>query len=127
MTAKVVPYVIVFEIVGLPKMSNQLLRGHWRVKHEHAVKWKKAVAVSVMLNGKKPPQPLVSAALTITRVSSSRPDYDGLVSGGKALIDGLVECGVLSGDKHENIGAPTYLWEKGSKGHGKVRVKVEGL
>lgn len=117
------PYTLVFEIAGLPKMSNQLLRGHWRVKHAHAVKWKGAVARAMQVLN-KPAQPLAHAVLTLTRISSAEPDTDGLISGFKHIVDGLVECGVLAGDKPSNIGIPHYRWERGSKGHGKVRIEV---
>lgn len=119
-------YVLVFEIAGLPKMANQLLRGHWSAKAGHAKKWKCAVANALRILN-KPPQPLTSAALTLTRVSSVEPDYDGLVSSFKHIIDALVEQGVIAGDKREHIGVPKYLWERGPKSHGKVRVKVEGV
>lgn len=128
MTAKKVQadagaYSVAFEIAGLPKMSNQLLRGHWRVKHAHAVKWKSAVARAMLIMN-KPAQPLAHAVLTLTRISSAEPDTDGLISGFKHIVDGLVECGVLAGDKPSNIGIPHYRWERGSKGHGKVRIEV---
>jgi hypothetical protein len=117
-------YTLEFEIAGLPKMSNQLLRGHWRSKHGHALKWKNAVAKAMTILN-KPSSPLSSAALTLTRLSSHEPDLDGLVSGFKHVIDGLVECGVLAGDKRSNIGVPDYRWEKVAPGKGKVRVRVE--
>lgn len=128
MTAKVTqdstkPYTLAFELAGLPKMANQLLRGHWRVKHAHAMKWK--LAVSLACHGVKPRQPLASAALTLTRVSSVEPDYDGLVSSFKHVIDGLVEAGVLQSDKMSAIGRPDYRWERCSPRKGCVRVKVE--
>lgn len=116
-------YTVVFEIVGLPKMSNQLLRGHWGAKAGHADKWKLAVAKALRILN-RPPQPLASAALTLTRVSSVEPDYDGLVSSFKHIIDALVEHGVLVGDKRKHIGVSKYLWERGPKSHGKVRVEV---
>jgi hypothetical protein len=118
-------YVLEFELVGLPKMANQLLRGHWIVKHRHAAKWKLAVARAT--HGKRPSEPLAKARLTLTRVSSSEPDTDGLISGFKNVVDGLVECGVLVNDKPSNIGVPDYRWEKGRPGHGKIRVKVEEI
>lgn len=118
-------YVLEFTIKGLPKMSNQLLRGHWASKQGHARKWKKAVD-DVLKDRIKPPCPLISAVLTLTRHSSSRPDFDGLVSSFKAVVDGLVESGVLADDSHEVIGVPTYIWEKASPGKGFISVRVEG-
>lgn len=118
-------YVLEFRLEGLPKMANQLLRGHWRVKHKHATKWKEAVAKAC--DGRKPRRPLVSAALKLVRASSSEPDTDGLISGFKHIVDGLVECGVLVNDKPSNIGIPDYRWEKCKRKEGHVRVRVESV
>lgn len=117
------PYSVEFSIPGLPKMANQLLRGHWRTKHAHTKRWKAAVA-DVMRFKIKPAQPLTSAALILIRVSSSQPDFDGLVSGFKPIIDALVECGVLESDKPSCLKDPKFVWERGSRGHGKIKVKV---
>lgn len=105
-------------------MANQLLRGHWRVKHEHAKMWKRATANAVMMNGGLPKEPLTKARLTCIRMSSNEPDYDGLVSGFKPVIDALVEIGVLKSDKPSCI-TTTYLWEKGQPKFGRIRVRVE--
>ncbi len=118
-------YSLEFKIVGLPKMANQLLRGHWATKAGHAKKWKRLVWAKAW--PLKPPQPLTSAVLCLTRVSSSEPDHDGLVSGFKHVIDGLVECGVIATDKPSCIGQPRFFWEKGSRGHGYIKVKVESV
>ena len=106
-------------------MSNQLLRGHWRVKHAHAMKWK--LAVSLACHRFKPPQPLNRAVLTLIRASSAEPDTDGLISGFKHIVDGLVECGVLANDRPSNIGIPDYRWEKCAPKRGHVRIKIEEL
>jgi hypothetical protein len=118
-------YVLELKIMGLPKMNNGLLRGHWRAKHGHTKAWKRKVWMACW--HLKPPMPLERAKLTFTRVSSMEPDFDGLVSGFKATIDGLVECGVLANDKQINIGQPVYLWERGKMGKGFIKIKVEGL
>lgn len=118
-------YKLEITLQGLPKMSNQLLRGHWRVKHAHAMKWK--LAVSLACHRFKPLSPLDRATVTIVRASSVCPDFDGLVSAGKPLIDGLVECGVLAGDSMLHIGQPKYQWEKCAPKRGHVRIKIEEL
>jgi len=117
-------YTLEFELQGLPKMSNQLLRGHWASKTGHARKWKFAVA-SKCAKLVKPPQPLTSAVLCLTRCSSREPDFDGLVSSFKHVIDGLVEARILAGDKMSVIGQPRYVWEKAPLRMGKIRVRVE--
>ena len=88
-----------------------------------ARKWKKMVSLVVV--GKKPSQPLKKAKLTLTRYSSVCPDSDGLVSGFKRIVDGLVEAGILENDKFVNIGMPDYRWEKALPKNGRVTVTVE--
>ncbi len=118
-------YALEFEISGLPKMTNTL-RLHWSAKLRHAQLWKSKVAIAAKLAG-KPHTPLLAAHLTLIRCSAQEPDFDGLVSGFKHVIDGLVECGVLAGDKSSNIGQPSYLWEKASPCRGKIKVRVEAI
>lgn len=117
-------YELQFELTKLPHMTNA--RPHnWRAAHNAAKTWKRRVWASCW--HLRPPEPLKRAKLTLTRHSSSRPDHDGLVSGFKHLIDGLVEARVLEDDRYENIGIPSYLWEKAKHGAGKVTIKVEEL
>ncbi len=113
---------IEFEIQGLPKMMNDLLRGHWTKKHAHTLKWKKLVTQEVY--NLRPLAPLQRATLTLTRVTSKKPDYDGLVSSFKHVIDGLVEAKIIIDDTQEIIGVPTYVWEKGPPKQGKIKVEV---
>lgn len=98
---------------------------NWRAAHSHAKAWKRSVWAAVW--PLRPPEPLKKARLTLTRHSSSRPDTDGLVSGFKHIIDGLVEARVLEDDSFEHIGMPDYRWEKAKSGQGHVSIKVEEL
>lgn len=122
---------IEFELDGLPHMTNASGRNstHWRAKKAQADLWKNAVAVELIGRwpGPQSPmgQPMKQARLTLTRFSSVSPDPDGLVSGFKHVIDGLVLAGVMENDKMENIGMPDYRWVKWPKGNGKIRVVVE--
>lgn len=75
----------------------------------------------------KPQLPLKKAKLTLTRHSSYEPDFDGLVSSFKQIIDGLVEAKILENDKRENIDVPCYLWKKALRGHGKITVRIEEI
>lgn len=109
----------------LPPMSNMLLRGNWRKRHGLTLKWK--FYTSLAFANKRPPEPLTKAKLTLTRHSNRRPDHDGLVSGFKAIIDGLVETGVIQDDSFEVIGTPIYLWEKAPNRKGFVTVRVESI
>jgi hypothetical protein len=87
--------------------------------------WKEQVMYVVA--GKKPPEPLKQAKLTLTRFSTTRPDPDGLTSSFKHIIDGLVLSGILEDDDHDHIGFPTYLWEKVPPKQGKIKIIVEGI
>jgi hypothetical protein len=73
----------------------------------------------------KPTTPLKKARVTVVRHSSVAPDYDGLVSGAKSVIDGLVECGVLEDDSLAHIGMPSFSWEKCKKGEGRLTITIE--
>lgn len=119
-----VTYELGFTIPYLPKMANQQLRGHWRTAYGHAKKVKRSVWRACWPF--KPDKPLTRAILTLTRHSSVEPDFDGLSSGFKHVIDGLVECGIIENDKMSCIGQPIYRWEKGKKGKGFIHVHVKG-
>jgi Holliday junction resolvase RusA-like endonuclease len=115
-------YKLEFEIPTLPAMTNAKQK-HWRIVRKEETMMKTLVAFSVPMD-QRPTCPLKQAALVLTRFSSKAPDPDGLVSGFKNVIDGLVEIGVLEDDSYEHIGMPHYRWEKVKKGEGKIRVQV---
>lgn len=115
-------YVLEFELNGLPKTTNGL-QVHWRKRGQEAKKWRRLVWATVI--DKRPETPLVRAHLTLTRISSTRPDFDGLASSFKHVIDGLIDGGIIVNDRHENIGQPEYQWVKGKQGQGKIRIRVE--
>lgn len=113
------------EIEGLPKTPNELLGRHWRTRAAHAKKWMKLVAAHA--NQFKPPYPLTSAALSLTRMSSVQPDHDGLSGSFKAVIDALVKLEILADDTPTVIGKPDYRWEKAPPKKGKIKIKVEEM
>lgn len=113
-----------FELQGLPATANQSYRGNWKSSFYSRRKWKE----DTILRCEMPPDgPLKKAKVCLTRYSSSEPDYDGLVSSFKSLLDGLVEGRVLLSDKPSVIGIPIYRWEKTARGKGKVHVLVESV
>lgn len=118
-------YKLDFEIPSLPKMTNNAsgASNHWRYTHAERKKWRNAVCQIAKV--RRPDEPLLKAKLCLTRYSSVSPDPDGLVSGFKSVIDGLVDAGVLVNDKVVNIGMPEYRWEKVSPRSGKIRIQVE--
>lgn len=116
-------YKFEFILPGLPQMTNALGRKLWFVKAKEAREWKRAVHLAVWLH--RPAAPLPFAKLTLVRCSATEPDFDGLVSCFKHIIDGLVSSGILANDRTSNIGQPRYRWEKTPKGKGCVKVTVE--
>lgn len=118
-------YRISFVLPGLPKTVNAIGRKHWAAKVREARMWKRLVWL--VARPTRPKAPLSKAKLTLTRVSSVCPDSDGLVSSFKHVIDGLIEAGIIENDKYENVGMPSFVWEKGEPGKGFVRILVEGV
>lgn len=118
-------YVLEFELPGLPKTTNSGGRAHWAVKAKEAAHWKKMVHWATACKG--PEESLKRAKLTLTRCSAIEPDFDGLVSSFKHVLDGLVEAQVIENDKPSVIGQPAYRWEKAPPKHGKIKVRIEEL
>lgn len=114
-------YLLDIEIDGLPPM-NSADGFHWRKRKRLRDEWVNRVWVLTI--NKRPRQPLASARIQITRFSSVEPDFDNLVQGGKWLMDGLTDCGIIEDDKPSVIGQPRYLWQKASPKQGRVRVEV---
>jgi hypothetical protein len=122
-----VSYRLEFDIDDLPKPFNQLARRHWRVVSNESKRWHGLVK-SVVWN-LKPVSPLKVVDLTLTRISTTEPDFDGLVSSFKFIIDALVECGVIEDDRPSNFfnSMPTYKWERGKRNQGYIKVKLVGV
>lgn len=118
-------YSIDFQIDMLPKPVNRQVSMHWAVKAKYVREWHGLVALSV--GARKPSAPLERAKLTLRRFSSVEPDFDGLVSSFKPVVDGLIACGVLADDKVSNVGQPEYRWEKCKPRNGCITVRVEAV
>lgn len=117
-------YCLEFEVAGLPKMMNGS-HGSIHAAAGERSKWRRIVKSKVLSFPNRPKKPLECALLSLTRCSSRRPDYDGLVAGFKSVIDGLKDAGLIVDDKYENIGYPMYNWEKAANKEGKIRVTIE--
>lgn len=119
-------YRLEFTMAGLPKTTNAKRGfGHWSQYYKESVKWKKNILPYLI--SKRPEAPLQKAKLTLVRGSSVEPDFDNLVSSFKHLIDALVDARILVNDRCENIGQPSYAWEKAQQGKGYVRILVEEI
>jgi hypothetical protein len=119
-------YRLEFEIHGLPRTTNGNVSIHWRAKHKESRIWKTRVESQVILNG-RPPEPLLKAKLHLERHSSSEPDFDGLVSSFKFVIDALIDARVLIDDRMTNIGQPAYSWVMVPRNKGKIKIIIEEI
>ncbi len=117
---------IEFTLKGLPKVTNRQ-NVHWRVKHAESKKWKLATAFEcqhAILKHHLNALPFDRAVLTLTRHSSREPDFDGLVSGFKHVIDGIVASTLIRDDKSQTIGQPTYKWEYARPNKSFITVRI---
>jgi Holliday junction resolvase RusA-like endonuclease len=117
------PYTLEFRLDLLPRSPNELLRRHWATVSNYNKRIYRLVSMCVGVN--LPEVPLTRARLTLTRVSAGKMDRDNLRSSFKAVVDGLVRCGVLFDDSEEVIGEPVVKHEAGKKGKGYITVRVE--
>lgn len=109
----------------LPPPVNRMGRWHWAKKIMLVNEWKNIVQFWVMKKNAARATPIERARLTLIRHSSARPDFDGLVSSFKVVIDSLRYNGIIADDKHENVGVPEYLWLKAPPRKGGISVVVE--
>lgn len=118
-------YKLEFSLSGLPKRTNNN-HSTWKARMAEARKWKGAVYVAVGAP-LRPLKPLQLCRLTLIRHSSVEPDFDGLCSSFKHVIDGLIHAQVIANDKTSNFvdGRPEYIWKKAPRNKGFITVKVE--
>lgn len=118
-------YSLEFTLEGLPKLGNTWVRtNHFALRRESQT-WKDMVAFSTI--GKRPKLPLSKARVEFKRYSSVEPDYDGLVISFKAIMDGIVESGVLIDDKLSVTGPWDVSWEKCKPGKGKIWARISEI
>src|SRR5712675_171259 len=113
---------IEFQIAGLPRTINSLGRTHWAVKAKEAKTWKYAVHLAVCEY--RPEKPYLKAKVTMTRHSSKRPDFDGLVSSFKHVLDGLIDAKIIQDDSPEHV-STEYCWDKAGMKQGRIHVRIE--
>jgi Holliday junction resolvase RusA-like endonuclease len=120
-------YRLIVELPGLTRLTNARSGGstHWAPINKHRQEWRDAVCLATFR--KKPPVPLHRARLKLTRFSSTCPDYDGLVSGFKAVVDGLVDAGVLIDDNMRVTGPWDCAHVKVPSKQARIRVEVEEI
>lgn len=119
-------YRLYLRLEGLPQRINQSARKHWAIQAKEARLWRGLVEGKVTLS-MRPKYPLKKAKLKLTRHSSNRPDFDGLVSSCKHIIDGLIDANVIEDDNYDIIGMPEFAWVKAARGAGFIEIEVWGL
>lgn len=132
------PYLLDFELPGLPPLQVAGARGHWRDGYKEAKRWEVRVKAIVLGDHYLPDKPLKRARVTFERHSASRPDSTNLRASFKAIEDALhcrprgrhgqrVGLAVLEDDAPENYegGEPQVRWVKAPPGEGFVRIRVE--
>lgn len=117
-------YKLEFMEPKLPPTTNGMVSFHWWKKKKLSDEWNNIVMYHVLKLG-APRAPLEKAKLTLIRYSSREPDYDGLVSSFKVVVDALRHNGVLVDDRMSNIGIPIYDWQKATPKGGFIHVCVE--
>ena len=102
-------YSLHIKINELPKTINAIGRAHWANKVREARYWHQLVRIEI--GDHIPTKPLSRAHISCLRASSRCPDYDGLVSSFKHVIDALRVSGVIEDDSMQHIGMPDFKWE----------------
>ena len=74
-----------------------------------------------------PDVPLKKAKVSFVRGSSNELDFENNAQSFKPVLDGLVDCGVLSDDSPRVVGKPNYDWEHSPRGKGFIRIRVEEI
>ncbi len=119
--------IIEFVLPGLPPINTADGPSRWARYRVKKAWMTRTILAARDAGGRALPAPLARASVTIIRSSAREPDFDGLVQGGKFILDGLVKAGVLVDDSPKVIGRPDYRWERAPRGMGSVRVRVEGV
>ena len=107
----------------LPKLPNQLLMSHWRVKQKE-IKLAHQIIFGASQR-KRPTLPLKKARLTFIRCSARQPDRDNLIFSFKHLQDGLVKAKILTDDNPHVVTDSYYSWQKHPQKTGHCIVIVE--
>lgn len=92
-----------------------------------------ATEIWAALGGKLPERPMKKCRIRIERVSTKRPDFDGLIGSIKVICDALQPCskrhpyglGIIADDNHECIGIPEVIHVPGKAA--KMRIWVEPI
>jgi len=118
-------YTLSFEMPSLPKTTNAMTSMHWTQKKRMVKEIHDTIAYITL--AKRPKKPLKQAKISCERHSSVRPDYDGLVSSFKHVIDALITSQIIEDDNLDVIGVPEFKWIKAKPTEGFIVVSVKEL
>lgn len=96
-------YQIEFEIPNITPSNNTALREHRFARNASNREWYRLVGAAV--NGKRPVAPLGRAHVSVVRLGHRLLDFDNLVGGFKAVVDGLKHAQIIKDDSWKVIGA----------------------
>ncbi len=116
-------YTLEIQIPALPKTPNALLGAHWRVRSNHAKRWKQVIGMFAVKAG-LPPEPLKKSIIYCTRLSSHRLDLDNLAGSFKCLIDALTFNRVIEDDTPDHV-VIYYRHEIAPPKKGSIKIRVE--
>jgi len=108
-------------IPGRLPLLNELNRKHWAVRAKLKMEWGSYVAYRAYAS--YVPQ-LSRARVTITRYGANQCDYDNLVGGCKAVVDGLKVARVIADDSPQCVQV-TYRSEKSTRTDARVEIVIE--
>lgn len=118
-------YKFEFKLSFLPKLPNQLLMSHWRIKQKE-IKLAHQMVYGATFK-KRPLAPLERVKLSYVRVSAREPDRDNLIFSFKHIQDGLVKAKILADDKPSVVLDSHYSWKKGPQKTGHCLITIEEL
>lgn len=118
------PYMLELRMPGIPSGPNGG-HGHWAAKAKHKKQWRlktclKAVPFAPLI-------PLSKAEIECIRYTSHSMDYDNLVASFKAIIDGLMDAGIIVDDNQGVLVKRTYTHEKIRNKYKHVKVTVRAV
>lgn len=83
---------------------NRLMSEHWRTRQKSSKHWRKAGREAV--NGMRPMKPPVACDVYVYRSRAGRYDPGNYYPTAKAILDGVVDAGILPDDSHEYLDGP---------------------
>ncbi|GLY32004.1 hypothetical protein [Kineosporia sp. NBRC 101731] len=120
---------LVFPVADVKLFINANDRTHWRVRHRKTKHWRgvaKLMASSARNRGGLPLMERAAITVWFTFPTLHRRDVANLYPTAKALLDGVVDAGVLPDDNDKHVLGPDCRREPG-KGPLSMRMVFEPL